>query len=298
MRKKNQIFPLALLLLVCLVLVGTGTYAAYTNSSYVKAVAVAGASADDFQFSSNLLSACDSGNPSYVEKSIRVTEGSALSRTLTICNFPKNAQSKVSQTDITYTLHFALMKDGTEISDSTLLSMVSINKTPLSTKSTIVGQVLSGGKESIDSYRISCDPENISKLSQYRIRITATPDDSSKILAGDLVISSASSESMSWTWTQDDGDLTPLDAYNIKLSGTAAGTCTLTWDSANFVISPWSLTDLMPYENTDDGSIGRIKFTVGQENQPTSYRIQFYKKNGDSSGADPGISFNFNPKTS
>ena len=281
--KVKKWHTLLLLVLVCLVLLGTGTYAAYTNTAYVKRVAIAKGSVSVLPFSSNYLSEREKDSSTdYVKQIITSSEDENGIITgiihLAIYNYPLNDVTKFSSDDIHYGLEIKVIdKDGNKVDNSSVNLVVD--------PSDYASGTLQGGQASPpNQYTITCSG-SLDDLSEYLIRVTATPQNLPKCLGADFQIVPASAQNAQWSgsFAETDGS---YDAFNYVISGTAEEDFTLTWDPNQVAISPWFLQEMGI--SADDAADGSITFHVGGEGKPTSYRIQFYRV-GDFPGL-PNIS--------
>lgn len=262
MKRKKHLFFLILLALVCLVLLGTGTLAAYTKVENVKRVAAVKSSTDELCFSSNYLTLLEDGTAPAI-KTFNVNQDSNFTIHLKIYNSPQKG-TKFSDIDIDYTLSISLIdKNGNEVPGTGLLNVPENFAGPHN---------LERGSAKFHKYEISSS--NVSDLAKYTIRIKAVSSTLNKTLAADLKLK-ITSQSISWkVEPADTGN--DFDAFNFDIFGTAEETVTLSWPSDKVRISHWALYDL---QNVDSSSIesGSITFKVGGSGQPTRYRLQFYK---------------------
>lgn len=262
MKRKKHLFFLILLALVCLVLLATGTLAAYTRVENVKRVATVKSSTDELCFSSNYLTLLEDGTAPAI-KTFNVNQDSNFTIHLKIYNSPQKG-TKFSDIDIDYTLSISLIdKNGNEVPGTGLLNVPENFAGPHN---------LERGSAKFHKYEISSS--NVSDLAKYTIRIKAVSSTLNKTLAADLKLK-ITSQSISWkVEPADTGN--DFDAFNFDIFGTAEETVTLSWPSDKVRISHWALYDL---QNVDSSSIesGSITFKVGGSGQPTRYRLQFYK---------------------
>ena len=264
MKRKKHLFFLILLALVCLVLLGTGTLAAYTRVENVKRVAAVKSSTDELCFSSNYLTLWD-GAGDRATKTFNVNQGSNFTIHLKIYNSPQKG-TKFSDDEIEYTLSIVLIgENGTEVSYSELLN-VSENFADT--------HILEGGSAKFHTYEISNKQDKINELAKYTIRINATSTTLNKTLAADLKLK-ITSQSISWKVEPADTG-SDFDAFNFDIFGTADETVKLSWPSDLVRISPWAKDDLQVVDATNISN-GSITFKVGGSGQPTRYRLQFYK---------------------
>lgn len=288
MKQKNRLFLLILLVLVCLVLLLTGTYAAYTNTAFVKRVVTTGIDNSVVPFSSNYLYEYNGSN--YYKHIVTVSKAVPTTVPLVIYNYPLKDSTRASSRNITYTLRISVVgKDG---SASSL--------TPPSSTPAAGSYTLLGGQISTHQFDISFTPELVTTLKDYLVRITATSTDgldTQTVLAADFEVISASELNTGWKGQFTDAENpADLDAFNYEVFGTAEGRITVSWENSKdyVTLSKWSRDDLAP------GSTGNsISFDVGGEGNPTSHLMQFYRLRGRSPGDQlPKIDVTFVPKAS
>ena len=273
MNRHSHKLRILLLSLVCIGVLAGGTYAAYTKSAHHKWVVAAQETPSDLRFSSNYLASCPRENLSYVTRLVSAG-GDTVTVGVTVCNYPQNDLSRVNDSDITYTLKTQLVKeDGSDASVEGLT--IQINDSAFGTS---LPGMLTGGVASQNLYRITLSAADLGKLENVYLQIAAVPEDASaaatenQALAGRLRILPAAAQATSWTGHfADTAACRSLDAFNYEIQGSAQGKVTLSWDSSKVDLSPWSRALL-----TADGG-NPITFSVGGADQPTSYRLQFYR---------------------
>ena len=273
MNRHSHKLRILLLSLVCIGVLAGGTYAAYTKSAHHKWVVAAQETPSDLRFSSNYLASCPRENLSYVTRLVSAG-GDTVTVGVTVCNYPQNDLSRVNDSDITYTLQTQLVKeDGSDASVEGLT--IQINDSAFGTS---LPGMLTGGVASQNLYRITLSAADLGKLENVYLQIAAVPKDASaaatenQALAGRLRILPAAAQATSWTGHfADTAACRSLDAFNYEIQGSAQGKVTLSWDSDKVALSPWSRALL----NAGDGN--PITFPVGGADQPTSYRLQFYR---------------------
>ena len=286
MKQKKRLYLLVPLALVSLLLLLTGTYAAYTNTAFIKRVVTTGIDANTVPFSSNYLYEYSSGT--YYRHAVTVPKDGSTPLYLAIYNYPLNNSTEFSSSDITYTLSVAVVdKDG----NGTNLERPSITPEPST-------HTLKGGQISTDVFTITFTSEEVTAYQDHLIRITATSTtglEQSVTLAAEFELIYASTGDASWKGQFTDKELpSQLDAFNYEVSGTAKGTVTISWDGTEVALSNWCREDLAP------GTTGNsISFAVGGENQPTSYLLQFYRLKGRADNDSfPNIQLTFTPAAS
>ena len=237
MNRHSHKLRILLLSLVCIGVLAGGTYAAYTKSAHHKWVVAAQETPSDLRFSSNYLASCPRENLSYVTRLVKEDGSDASVEGLTI-----------------------------RINDSAF--------------GTSLPGTLTGGVASQNLYRITLSAADLGKLENVYLQIAAVPEDASaaatgnQALAGRLRILPAAAQATPWTgrFADTPACTTSLDAFNYEIQGSAQGKVTLSWDSSKVDLSPWSRALL----KAGDGN-NSITFSVGGADQPTSYRLQFYR---------------------
>lgn len=274
MNRHSHKLRILLLSLVCIGVLAGGTYAAYTKSAHHKWVVAAQETPSDLRFSSNYLASCDWKNLSYVTRLVSAG-GDTVTVGVTVCNYPQSDLSRVNDSNITYTLKTQLVKeDGSNASVDGLT--VRINDSDFGTS---LSGTLTGGVASQNLYRITLSAADLGKLENVYLQIAAVPEDASaaatenQALAGRLRILPAAAQATPWAghFADTAAYTTNLDAFNYEIQGSAQGKVTLSWDSSKVDLSLWSRALLKA-----DGD-NPITFSVGGADQPTSYRLQFYR---------------------
>lgn len=308
------------LIVVCVLLVVSGSYAAYSSVQYIKGVGVAKAEKTDLPFSSNYLTLCDRiADPP--ERMVSVSTGNPVSVSVTVCNYPQNDRLKFHKTDISYTLEATLLdangktlpdlisyldRDGNPrtISKETLISCFQLKLNNEDNKSfTADGKLslhgsLAGGAANWNVHVLQCtapdgiDAASLMNLVSIQMKVTPTCGDSclaSSQLLGRLKVVAVDRSDQQWegNFVEDLSNLAAVDALNYVLSGTAKETITLAWNPEVITLSQWSKKDLELL--TTASSDGSITIHVGGEGNPTSYRLQFYWANGIPSSDSPTI---------
>lgn len=277
MRKHFRHKPVVLLLVLCCLtaLVG-GTYAAYTypTSGYAKRVVSAqtGAVATAQQFSSNYLK--ENGSSAFTLISVTKGDAEAVSVAITVCNYPQTDVSSFYPSDITYTIS-CTVKDanGNAITNSGIT---------LEGGSTVT---LPGGTMSHQLHTLRIPSSQLSALgSGNYIEITATPNNGLPILSAKLKIAQTAAQKTGW-----EGKVTSLDdAINYQINGSKRGTVTITWNKDVVSLSKWSA------EMLGQAAASPLTISVGGENSPTSYLLQFYWVDGTKTAEEANINCSFN----
>ena len=305
------------LILVCVLLVVSGSYAAYSSVQYIKGVGVAKAEKTDLPFSSNYLTLCDRQVDAPPERMVSVSTGNPVSVSVTVCNYPQNDRLKFHTKDIQYTLEATLLDangktlpdlisyldgDGNPqtIDKAALISCFQLKLNNEDNKSFTtdangnvtcgpINASLSGGAANWNVHVLQCtalgeiDAASLMNLVSIQMKVTPTCEDSclaNHQLLGRLKVVAVDRSDQQWAgnFVEDLSNLAAVDALNYVLSGTAKETITLQWDPNVITLSQWSIDDL-----SSDPTVAvndRITIHVGGEGKPTSYRLQFYWANG------------------
>lgn len=318
MKWKNKSWITLWLILVCVALAITGTYAAYTNVEYLKRVVSSKASSETFLFSSNYLFLRNADENVYPLRIIPVGAETDASVTVTICNYLQSDLTKVSGETINYTLHTQLVdlnnqpitadteivyqgtNGTTTVTGRALAQMIGISTTRSDStagSATSIGfdenchltdgQTLAGETAQTVYYQIACSQESIPILNAIAIRMWAIPTGrASKGLFGQLSLGSGFQRETPWSgnFMSLTENNTQLDAFNYVISGTVKQTMWLSWDESQVTLGKWSLEQLGK-QHKDIERIGTsnwkyIQIEVGSADAPSRYTLQFYRVNG------------------
>lgn len=283
------------LIVVCVLLVVSGSYAAYSSVWYAKGVAAAQIAATDLPFSSNYLELKNDGVTP--EKMIAATkDANGVAVTITICNYPQADRLKYHTSVLPYTLTATLV-DAKEAD----YDKFTLNNHNFTNGVCGLPGSLSGDGAQQDQYVLRCtDPQLLNSVS---IQMKAVPNCSDncdlvdRMLLGKLRIMPMDSSPQKWSGKITDDLSKEVDAFNYLLTGTATDTITLRWDPNYVELSKWSREDLK--KNTSgftENQDGSISFGVG--GKTTSYRLQFYRRDSfPSSEIEKYISYSLASKT-
>ena len=299
--------PGSVMILWCVLgamLIGTGVYAAYVNFNSVKRVVSTG-ERDQVLFSSNYLYPVNQDETSYSLRrispsSVQNTEGSEVVNgytfTVQICNYAYGNQFTVNPNTIVYDFVAAVtMADGSALKPAVTQNCYFQEQDKLSDvvpriyfvkkeENATVGEAiletreLTGGSPQKHNYTFFV-PADLKD--EIKIQVVARPQTSCYAYTNNqklaVVVTMAKlSATNSWTGKfSDEQSVAPsaYDGWNYEISGNGKGTITLTWDTEVLQISPWFLQDVeMNSINT-----GSCSFSVGADNQPDAYQLQFYK---------------------
>jgi|GEM_PF-1275122 hypothetical protein len=293
MKGKKKYLWVLWLVILCALLMITGTYAAYISIRNAKSVTVAKTATAEIRFSSNYLYLRERSDSLMPLKMISVSSQGDVSATVTVCNYPQSDLKKVHEENITYTL-YAQLRDtaGEALTGDALTQAVAalrINGQAFAADGSLslTGQTLTGGKASQNVYAVTCAKENLTLLSTLTVEMRAEPDScpncaiGSHLLKARLWLSASGNEDGSWSGQfQDDRKGNPdskkLDGFNYEIYGTAQATMVLSWNPEKVSLSAWS-RDELPVASATDSS---LTLSLGGERNPTSYRLQFYRVNG------------------
>lgn len=281
MQKHPNLKPLFLLLLVlcCIAVAATGTYAAYSTSGYVKRVIAAQTEAtnDALRFSSNYLTVGSLDTKGNILVSVTSTESGAVVG-ITVCNYPQNDSTLVNESDITYTLTFKVKDaNGKEITNPGIT---------LSDAGTAIK--LPGRQTSHKLHTLTIPSNALDTISAGYIEITADPSAPSGLsaLSAKLQIVQTAAQQVGWEGSVTGSD---VDALNYQIHGTKQGTVTITWNTDVVSLSKWS-AEVFTNKTLTTNS---LTIPVGGDGSPTSYLLQFYWVNGPKTSADAGITCSF-----
>ena len=257
-----------------LILIVSGSFAAYTSFNSVKRV-VSTERRSDTMFGSNYLTLLNLTDNNYSIRRITLSEEADKNTfTVKVCNYAWGDESLYNTKDITYTVQANLIAmDGGKLPES--ITEIRINDIPYNAngKCTLTSQVLKAGKARENTYRFELPAELKNKI---EIQIVVEPVsesveavNSQKLAA---VISFADYESVkSWTGhfldSQANGR-TPAnyDAFNYEISGNGAGTVTMTWPES-LQLSKW----------TTNGKQVTNSYSFEVDGATTAVQFQFYR---------------------
>lgn len=257
-----------------LILIVSGSFAAYTSFNSVKRV-VSTDRRSDTMFGSNYLTLLNLTDNNYSIRRITLSEeGDKNTFTVKVCNYAWGDKSLYNTKDIMYTVQANLIAmDGGKLPEN--ITNIRINAIPFNAngKCELTKQELKTGKAKENTYIFELPAELKNKI---EIQIVVEPVsesveavNSQKLAA---VISFADYESVkSWTGhfldSQANGR-TPADydAFNYEISGNGAGTVTMTWPES-LQLSKW----------TTDGKQVTGPYSFGVDGATTAVQFQFYR---------------------
>ena len=287
-----------------LLIAGVVVYAEYIKSSRAKRV-ITTRGEEGMLFSSNYL-VMNSNTNSNIYKRILYTNSadSPVSGDITICNYPQGNSARKHESDIPYTLTARIVilseSNGTYVKTNATAANVgehtitiSLNGgTPVTLNSsnlshTFTGNVLDHRVASTDICSVEFDADfiNAGALCLY---LCATPDNGAPgdVYTMDAVFSvSLSNAEARNIWegyfnennTTDAPDQPNFDGFNYVISGSGAGTCTLSWNNTKLEISQIFLNTAFssPLTPTVSGSTSSVTFDVDSD-VVARYDMQFY----------------------
>ena len=257
-----------------LILIVSGSFAAYTSFNSVKRV-VSTDRRSDTMFGSNYLTLLNLTDNNYSIRRITLSEeGDKNTFTVKVCNYAWGDKSLYNTKDIMYTVQAKLIAmDGGNLPES--ITNISINAIPFNANGecTLTSQDLKAGKARENTYRFELPAELKNKI-EIQIVVKPTIESEEAVNSQKLaaVISFADYESVkSWTGhfldSQANGR-TPADydAFNYEISGNGAGTVTMTWPES-LQLSKW----------TTDGKQVTGPYSFGVDGATTAVQFQFYR---------------------
>lgn len=280
------------LFVVSVVLLISGTMAAYNRVEYVKRVVSTKNETKDFLFSSNYLYLRDASAQQVPVRMIPVSTQTDVSVTITVCNYLQNDLTRANEETITYVFTAQLLDfNGNPLTAGTgLISKLKIDNQNLdSTGTYTTTKTLTGGTAETHFYEITCSQDSVEALSGCYLQITATPQENGQRLIARLNIGSGAQSGTPWSGrflevTDDSQSTTNLDGFNYSISGTEVTTIQLVWNPNRVTLSQWSI-NMFGDKITLDENSARIQ--VGED--ATNYTLQFYRVNGipeNETGAD------------
>ena len=257
-----------------LILIVSGSFAAYTSFNSVKRV-VSTERRSDTMFGSNYLTLLNLTDNNYSIRRITLSEEDGKNTfTVKVCNYAWGDESLYNTKDITYTVQANLIAmDGGKLPES--IANISINAIPFNANGEweLTKQELRAGKARENTYRFEL-PAKLKNKIEIQIVVKPTSESEEAVNSQKLaaVISFADYESVkSWTGhfldSQANGR-TPADydAFNYEISGNGAGTVTMTWPES-LQLSKW----------TTNGKQVTDSYSFEVDSATTAVQFQFYR---------------------
>ena len=253
-----------------LILIVSGSFAAYTSFNSVKRV-VSTERRSDTMFGSNYLTLLNLTDNNYSIRRITLSEEEDKNTfTVKVCNYAWGDESLYNTKDIMYTVQANLIAmDGGKLPES--ITNIRINHIPFNANGEcmLTLQDLKAGKARENTYRFELPAELKNKI-EIQIVVEPVSESAEAVNSQKLaaVISFADYESVkSWTGhfldSQANGR-TPADydAFNYEISGNGAGTVTMTWPES-LQLSKWTTNGKQvtgPYSFEVDGATTAVQF--------------------------------------
>ena len=253
-----------------LILIVSGSFAAYTSFNSVKRV-VSTERRSDTMFGSNYLTLLNLTDNNYSIRRITLSEEEDKNTfTVKVCNYAWGDESLYNTKDIMYTVQANLIAmDGEKLPES--ITNIRINHIPFNANGEcmLTLQDLKAGKARENTYRFELPAELKNKI-EIQIVVEPVSESAEAVNSQKLaaVISFADYESVkSWTGhfldSQANGR-TPADydAFNYEISGNGAGTVTMTWPES-LQLSKWTTNGKQvtgPYSFEVDGATTAVQF--------------------------------------
>ena len=256
-----------------LILIVSGSFAAYTSFNSVKRV-VSTERRSDTMFGSNYLTLLNLTDNNYSIRRITLSEEDGKNTfTVKVCNYAWGDESLYNTKDITYTVQAKLIAmDGGKLPES--ITNISINAIPFKANGEceLTSQKLSAGKASENTYSFELPAELKNKI-EIQIVVEPTSESEEAVNSQKLaaVISFADYESVkSWTGHFLDSQTGRIpadyDAFNYEISGNGAGRVTMTWPES-LQLSKW----------TTDGKQVTGPYSFDVDGATTAVQFQFYR---------------------
>lgn len=291
----------SMLCAVGLILLISGSYAAYLNSNVAKKVVSTGEEGD-ILFSSNYLYAVNRSDMTYSLRRISPMEvqgKEGYTFTVQICNYAYGNVYKANSRDITYRLKAQIiMTDGsTNLPEA--IKTISLNNGNTDIFFTDTGtadggsMVLTGDTPQLHSYTFFV-PKVLKDV--IKIQLVAEPEGDSDYSATNnqklaVILSMRELSTTSWSGKFIDENVThnpeDYDAWNYEIKGNGQGQLSLIWNPQVLEVSSWFLKDMGQEGNVVDVVEGdttkkKISFPVGGLDQPEAYQLQLYRAQKDS----------------
>ena len=265
-------FALAAILAVTAV-----TFAAYTRLGSAKRVVTVKGS--EQLFTSDVL--LEFQNDSQIQTRVLSFGEEEKVFSIVVSNHLQGDNTKYDTKNIPYTLKVELLDaDGKSVTDSSVYSKLSVNKTSMASNPVLISdQVLNGGAAADPMYTFSFDPE----ILNYRIKITAETTRSEYKNLGRVISFTTNSAITDWSGSFIDAEKAAVDGkkelgiINYKISGQTEGNYELSWDSSKVEIDQWCLRKMTSTKPTQKDNIKTVELHLGVENTPKQYLITFYR---------------------
>ena len=279
MKKRTKLIAVYLLLLAAVAVISY-SMAAYTSLSSAKRVVTVRGS--EQYFTSDALVQYE--NVSSLQSRVKSFGKNDTARVFSVkvSNHLQNDTTKYDKKNISYTFTAELVDSkGSTVTDPTLGSNLKVNETALTDGKYTVKASLSGGAAQDQTYTFTLTGDEIL---QYRIRITAVPDNRSEYKPlGRLILLAADSTVSNWSGSFLDTEMSAaqagktLDLLNYRISGHLEEDCVLSWDSSRVEIDRWFLEQMGNPTVSENGTVKSVTLHLGAAGTPQQYTIQFYR---------------------
>ena len=282
------------LLVVCILLVVTGTYAMYSSVKYAPGVTVAKArtNREDVPLSSNYLT-LRTTNESAAVKMAMASRGSnpsaPVSVPITVCNFPRNDRMKFHKGAFSYQMQATLCDiNGNALTDpvsyqdengtnvdvplADLYGRFSLGNTTFSGASIQISGSFAGGTYQRNNHTLTCTTPELFNVVSILMEVVPSCTEEACSLSGwvlrdRLQVLLVDQSNQDWTGgfiesklassAEGEGtiNLSTVDAFNYVISGTAEKTITINWKK-EVELSKWSMEDLVSPEVSPEVIVG------------------------------------------
>lgn len=283
-------------------------FAAYSSVRNIKRVVQLSKEGENVLFSSNYLSKFDKSavadNNGYgASKLINFTRSdsendqTARSFVITVNNFDLLNRGIWNENEIKYTFTVTVLdKNNTVITDTEILNDMSVNGTQFTNGVVkLEKQTLLTGKRSTNSYTITLN-ENYKDI---KLKVEVVPTDDGYKATNNIKLCKifefgeiSANTDVRWTGTFSDekvtsttdskNEISDLDGFNYRLTGSKDGTITLTWDKNYVDISQIFVEEIKAKKDTESSTVVKYDKDNGSITFPASatdkeFILQFYR---------------------
>ena len=273
-RRKTNLLIIINCSLACVLLLISGSLAAYTSLSNAKrTISTVGSNQ---LFSSNILLAYEKEEDIQGKAMSFSADGDSTFK-VTVCNYAQENTGKYAAEDITYTITVSLMdQSGKNVTDQAVLSKYKWNDQTFlqSEKKT---DTLPKNKKSEDVYSITVPTDY---MKNYKIKITAESNMTGYRKLGRMIYFSEDIASSEWKidYLNDEQEQKAYDlgCIHTRLTGSEYAELTLTWNTEHVQIDPWFREDIKK-DNSVSVTDGSLTFIAGGDTGSNQYNITFYR---------------------
>lgn len=273
-RRKTNLLIIINCSLACVLLLISGSLAAYTSLSNAKrTISTVGSNQ---LFSSNILLAYEKEEDIQGKAMSFSADGNSTFK-VTVCNYAQENTEKYAVEDITYTITVSLIdQSGKNVTDQTVLSEYKWNNQTFFQSENQTGTLLKNVK-SEDIYSITVPTKY---MKNYKIKITAEPNKTGYRNLGRMIYFSEDIASSEWRidYLNDEQEQNAYDlgCIHTRLTGSEYAELTLTWDTKHVQIDPWFLEDIRKDTGVSETD-NSLTFTAGGGTGMNQYNIVFYR---------------------